>query len=342
MLPLQIVRILNVFHVCGFIDSGSSKISNNLKLRRLIWCIHISLVVILTLFKMYMILQYYPMLRLTEAISEIVQYSTALNTVWMFILDSCVYRQAQHGFWIILQKIDKEFCSQSRCYFRSYLMKFFEFFSINILVMVLTLIASFISVVINIAYFTLFTICAIRMVYYLFCLEVVQFQLKMIENELKAMQIDHTNCIDARNVSHNKIKFSHFEAQRFNWMRGYFHCISEMVALLNKAFGWTQLAGITFCFSFVLTELHWMYLHFHELGYMHRIGNCHTFFFFIKSLEFGCFCFCSCSFQPLHLSSLTGNYSFYIYSTVRPIAPSRFGHEQFYCHLITSKTWWFT
>lgn len=275
MLPIQIVRILNVFDGCGF-NSGSSNLSKNPKSIQLICYAHITIVVILTLFKFYLIVQYYPSLRLTEAISEIVQYSTALNTCWCIVLDNILHQNEHQGFWTVLQQIDTQFCSQSRCNFRNYLIKFIEFFSMKIIIIVVTMIVSFISLVINTAYFVLFTMCAIRMIYYLFCLEVVHFQLKMIENELKTMQIEHIDSFDEKNSIHKTTRFCRFESQRFHWIRGYFHCVYRMVDFLNKSFGWSQVAGIIFCFSFVLTEFHWIYIHFNDLRLAHRIGKCRT------------------------------------------------------------------
>lgn len=272
MLPNQIVRILNIFSACGF-NSGSSNLSRNSQLTKLICCIHITIIVILTFFQLYLIFQYYPSLRLTEEISEIVQYSTALNACWWIVLDNILKNKAHRGFWTILQQIDTNYCSQSRCNFRNFLVKFIEFLSIKIVFIIVLMIVSFISIIINIAYFTLFTMCAIRMIYYIFCLEVVHFQLKELEDELKAMKIEHVDCTSERISMPKSSQYYRFELKRFNWTRGYFHSIYKMVDCLNNAFGWSQVAGIIFCFCFVLTEMHWIYIHYDELREIHRIGK---------------------------------------------------------------------
>lgn len=276
MLPKQVVHILNVFDACGF-NSGTSKLSKNLVFIYIVHAIHLSMALVLTLFEFHLMTEYYPSLGLTEAISESLQYSAALNTYWLIILDSIIHRKSHQDFWQVLQQIDEYFYCQPNSVIRSYMLKFCVYFMKTISIMVIRLfISSFVDFIVDFAYIALFIICEIRMFYYLFCLEVLHFQMKMVENEVKIMM----KILNLANIKRNKslnidvISASYaFEQQRLKWIRGYFHCVYKMMYLLNEVFGWSHVSGISFCFYYILTESNWFYIHFREISYTHRIGK---------------------------------------------------------------------
>lgn len=277
MLPDQIVFILNFFDACGF-NSGSSRFSESRRVSYFIFSVHILMATLLTIYEFRLEDEYYASLGLSEAISESLQYSTALYTYWLIILDSIVNRRAHQQYWIILQRIDTCYSCQPKCGIRLYIFIFVIYFlkTMSILVIRLT-ISSFVGFTVDFAYMVLFIVCEIRMFYYLFCLEILQLQLKMVEDEVKTMVFILNTAGSFRERQSLRMDIIStcysFELQRMKWIRQYFHCAYNMMDLLNQIFGWSHVAGISFCFYYLLTESNWLYIHYGELSHIHRFGK---------------------------------------------------------------------
>lgn len=279
MLPQQILDILCYFDVCG-VNSGSSKVSRNKRATYLIYFVHITTAILLSLFEFHLMSEYYPSLGLIEAISESLEYKAALYTYWLIILDSVVHRRVHEQFWNILQHIDDCFSSQPKCAIRSYVVKFNLYILKTVSIMVIRLtISSITGFIIDFAYIVLFIVCEIRMFYYLFCLEILHMQLKIVEDELKTMmnilslasfREDYSSMGKTITIS----AYDKFEFQRMKWIREYYLCVYQMMCNLNEIFGWSHVGAIMFCFYYLLTESNWFYIHFDELSFTHRVGEC--------------------------------------------------------------------
>lgn len=274
MLPKQIVYIISFFDAFGY-DSGSSTFSKNRKIVHFICFVHVSLAIVLTIFKFHLNVKYYSSLELPEAFSELLQYSTALYTYWLILMDSIVEQKSHHQFWTILQQIHVEFNNQQNFHCRRYLLKFVEFLSVVMAISIWKIATNpLVEFDVEIAYAILFEICLIRMFYYLFCLEIVQFQLNAIRHEMNSIKTlsDRSN--------HRKRKFSHsFDAsehlhatKQLKWIRNYVECVYKMTQYLNEIFGYSHVAAILFFLYFVLTELNWIYIHNSEIQPFHRLG----------------------------------------------------------------------
>lgn len=275
MLPKQIVWMLTFFDIFAY-NTGSSKLSNNKIVSILIYVLHILLIIFVSLFQLQfeaLVLSNYEFL---EIFNQILQYLAALFTYLLTIVDSFVHRRAHTRFWNLVQRIDQNFYQQSRFTFRCYGWKFIEFFS------VMSLSTYLISTVSNNTFFLLICVYDIigevRVFYYLFCLEILHFQLKMIETEMKIIQnnlnqtkVDYSNPAQF-SESTNRVSFE-FELQRLKWIRGYFHCAYEMVNLLNEIFGWSQVQTISFLFYLLLTNLNWVYMNFYTCTAVQFIGK---------------------------------------------------------------------
>lgn len=275
MISNQTMLMLNFFDACGF-NTGASKLFQYQKFKYFVFLIQILLALLLTIFKFHLLVRYYSALAIMEAISESLQYSTALFTFWLIILDSILHHRDHRRFWATFEKIDECFCHQLDITFRSYFFKAIEFFSVTILALAIRIRMSDNQLSTDIAYVILFEICLIRIFHFLFCLEVVRFQLQMIENETKTMK-NVLNSISIKNQCYliyisETSNFYFFEQQRLKWIREYFYNIYKMVDLLNKTFGWSQVAAISFCYHLLLTELTWLYLHFFRLDEVRLFG----------------------------------------------------------------------
>lgn len=282
---------LNFFDVCGF-NTGVSDIFFHRKLKKVIIGVHILLALILTVFQFHLLVRYYSSLTMIEAISESLQYSTALFTFWMIIFDSICHRGAHKLFWQNLEQIDVCFCQQKNLKMQNYYMKFLEFFCATSFALLIRIESdTILHYSTFVAYILLYEICQLRVFYYLFCLEFVNFQLRTIENEVKTMQnaLNFTSKQSTSyllRISETSIFYS-FESQRLKWIREYFFRIYEMINLLNETFGWSQVAAISFCFHLLLTEITWVYIHYMDMSWLYRFGlyHIHTYTLSLKIWE---------------------------------------------------------
>lgn len=276
MLPNRIVNTLNLFDICCY-DTGSSKLSKNRKIINFIYFVHILLAILLTFFEFRMFIEYYPLLGLSEAFSELLQYSTPLFTYWLIIMDSILHRKSHQHFWESFERIHDQFNCRINYNFRSYFIKFFEFFSVSISIVVIKgVIISFFDFDIECAYAIIFKVVQLRIFYYLFCLEIVHSQLNAIENEVKSIERIR-NRLDNRHwyllCTAESDGFHLFALWRLKRMREYVYCVHQMIDILNTMFGWSHVTAILFCFYLLLTDFNWFFIHFNEFSYMYCIGN---------------------------------------------------------------------
>lgn len=264
MVPNKIFRFLIFFDVCGF-NTGSSQISNNRKMLYFIYFVQILLAALITIYKFYLMIYHYPLLPLAAAMSLSLQFLVPLYAYWLIIFDSILYRRVHRQFWRTLQHIDKHFHDQSSFSCWLLIAKFIELFTATTLVISALMVINsnnFAQVRIVITSTFLIKICQVKLFYYIFCLEVVEFQLKMIEHELFVLK-GVVNVEDARKYHPLLVAeisaFYTFLLRRLKWIRGYLHCVHKMINCLNEMFGFSHVAVIFFCYIFLLTDLTWCY-----------------------------------------------------------------------------------
>lgn len=260
MLSSRIVHILNFFDVCGYCTE-SSALTKFRKIRFLIFFTHFSLAILFTIFMFYIFVEYIQIIGLLETINELVQYCIGLLTYWLIILDSFAHSRKHERFWRIVQTIDELFRKQNAVHAR-YLNKFIGFFLVTIashtIIYYQAVLPQTISVFVFVA---LITIGQLRVFYYIFCLEIVNCQLKMIENEIKIMRktVPIIEGYDQHLDNTQGNSFCEFKLKRFKWINGYYHCVVQMTELLNDIFGWSQVASILFFFHSLQTNLNMLY-----------------------------------------------------------------------------------
>lgn len=270
MLPHRITHILNFFDAFGY-NSGTSKLSTTRNLQFIVYAVHIFLILSFSVYETASIPMLFKVFNYSEVLNQILQYWATLFTCWLTIFDSILHRNAHKFFWDVLEIIDQKFCCQSKFSFNCYEVKMVEFFVVTVLttiLMFLTFDYNLLSV--EIAYNFLVLLCEFRVFYYLFCIEIIHFQLRIIENEVKTMQTS-LNC--SANLSQMPKLSQIYELHRFKWTREYFHCIYEMVNLLDEFFGWSHVAAISFCAYLVLTDLHWFYINYSYCDLNQRISK---------------------------------------------------------------------
>lgn len=302
MLPKQIVFVLTMFNTFGVCNSGNSKLS---KYQIHIYFVHFFVATFLIWYLCRLTDIYYSKILLLDALSEILQYLTALSTYCLIICDSIAFRREHHEFWTLVQQIDRSYNSQIDITFRSFTVKFRAYLLKTIIISAYRLCIPYVDLRIDSAYIYLFIMCEVRMFYYIFCLEILYFQLKAIDKELRTI-------IDEFHANENTLP--EFPCERFKWVRGYFHCVYRMMYLLNKIVGWSHVSAISYCFFFLLTEIHWYYIHYNILSDLYKI--CKHYFMGTKCLVIGINKVVHFhDFQSLPLQSYTGLSSYFIYST---------------------------
>lgn len=260
MLPTRVTYMLTFFDALGY-NSGSSKLSNKHLTANLICISHILLAISFTFF--YFNIRLPPSTQFLEIINQLLQYFSSMCLYWLTIWDSFHHWREHHRFWKIYQKINESFQIQHNFTFRLFILKLFSiilstFLSFLICYFVFDSTYYMKEMLLNSIWVKL---CQFRVCYYLFCLELMNFQLKSIESAL--------NQINERiNVP------SDGAAKRFKWIQEYYYCVYKMVTLMNVIFDWSQIAAVIFCFNALVTDLNWICTHIHELSPSYFLGKC--------------------------------------------------------------------
>lgn len=260
MLPSSWSKILYIFDVFNF-NSGQTKFSSNIHLAHFICVIHLSIATFATIF-IYTIVEFLSPKEYVEVVSELLQYLAVLFTYWSIIFDTIFHRQVQQRFWNKLKWVDQRIFSQSSLKYRNFLMKFVEFFTMQMCMLVISVAVTINNIKIDFMYNLLFEIIEMRLFYYLFCLEILTFQLEYIENELKNIQsvinIPKLRLLNIRNSIYT------FELKRLKWIRNNVFYLHEITVDLNEFFGWSHVATILALFYLFLSQINWCYVHLDE------------------------------------------------------------------------------
>lgn len=251
MLPKAVEYMLNIFDTFGY-NSGSTKLSNCWKAASIIYFMHISMLAYFTYAKIHLTLELIAWYRLIDVINFLLQYSAGLYAYWVIILDSFLRRKEHRYFWEIIKKMSKYRKEEHSFTIRCYLFKFVEYFSftlVSVVVMILESGEEHLNKIVFL-YHVIVKICEMRLFYYMFCLELLHFQLTTINDMLKNIQ--------QLNIS--------MKSHRLKCIREYYRYAYEMTNYLNEVFSLSQIAAVSFCFYLICTSLNWYYGHYKELS----------------------------------------------------------------------------
>lgn len=243
MLLNCIGNYLNLFDLCGF-NSGITKISSTLRCVCAIFSIQILMAIVFLYMKILLFRYFCETRGFIEAINELIEYSGSVYTFILIICDSFLHRHTQKRFWQFIQHLETNAYPIGTFSFRSYKIKFIEFFTCSISGLIYRLLPS--SAIIGYqrlhvycGYMIPVRLCQIRIFYYILCMDIVHLQLKYIKHEL------HT--IDK-------------ELLKLKQIRDHFQYVHKTVNLLNTMFGWSQVALVACCFFSVFTDLNYAYI----------------------------------------------------------------------------------
>lgn len=256
MLPNRIGYILGFFDFCGF-NSRSSKLFHSPKSIYSIRSVHILLVATYTIVQYVFFLNFFLSHGFIETINELTSSSMALFVFWLIIVDANLQQRAHKHFWSIFQHIDDNLFDQFNFTFRSYIIICVGFFLATISTFVMrSHFQDHVGFLIFLVYTGPIKINQIRLLYYIFCLKVMHFQLKSLEKA--------------------SVTFNVLGTQKCKWVRLYYRSIYDMAMALNTTFGWSQVAVIPFCYFCLFADCNYIYIHSHEIAANIHIGEfCH-------------------------------------------------------------------
>lgn len=255
MLSKWIVYALVLFNLCGFYTEFF-KTAIHRKISNVAFVFHIVLALFLTVFSIQIQIWMDSHIKKLDMINGFCQYVCSLIAHWTIIAESYIQRKNQQEFWQLLQNIDCHHAQHNQIKPNSYFFKLLEYFSFYF---VLTI--YFFDDIQNDGVFCavniLLLLCQNRLFYYLFYMELINFELKFIVNEIRRT----FEGLEEEGFCKNT-NLKCFEQMRLKWLREYYQLIHALSGCVNSVFGWSNFATVVYTFVFLVTEINWTYKHF--------------------------------------------------------------------------------
>lgn len=206
--------------------------------------------------------------RIIVLINSALVLISAISAYWFTVFDSILYKQEHRLFWRFFKR-NNEFptmlCGLNTLCFK---LKLAMYICTTISCVLLYIITSDVQIGLDMFFHSiLIKICEIRIFYYIFCLDVLYDQLKIIVHKLKTTKTKSNFCI---------------ETNGFKWIRLHYNCIYQMVNLLNDVFGLSQVTGIAYCFYIILTNINYLLVYYNNIPTINALGKSLNIFFLEK------------------------------------------------------------
>lgn len=268
--------IFSIFFICGLFPELSksarriSRIYSNI-----VFGFHLFLTILWTLYsllllswlKVLMILMNHfdvykdVSMPFLEFINKFVPFICASIMYWILLIKAYTQRGSQHMLWKLVQHIDKRYVQHKNIFFKYYSLKFIGYFVLcTIQCYVIFKYSSFpLWIVLTILFVTL-PITSLSLIYqmgqfyYLFYVNLIKFELKMIENEVKQI------CAAYKlkyfwGIYNFHSQIGRFDRSRFLWIREYYQLIYQLSEVINLNFGWLISAIVLYCFCNIVCGL---------------------------------------------------------------------------------------
>lgn len=266
MLPIWLAWFLKSFEILGFGTEFPLESKSKQKRCLIILFLHCLIASLLVLIAFRITKQ--PTDDLLVTVNELIKFFSSLICYWLTLIEAFVKRATQRKFWETLKKIDDCHCLHDRFLVESYMFKYAEFLIVVTLVRVLLLDITELNIddvdlavlAFTYAYFIIVEICLCRVFYFLFFVELVTYELQMIENEVREMV--KVSATDHPWMFLKNIDFTRFDQNRYKWVREYYHLVYELTECINESFGWSQISSVLFCFNILTTDFSSTLFHF--------------------------------------------------------------------------------
>lgn len=251
MYPRWMLILLHYFDLWGF----CTQVQKSQTVYRIILICHIIIATFVTL--TIIVFMGRPVGDNLGVFNDSLKLYTHLIINWIPIIELYLKHRIQRKFWKIMHNIDKEFCSHQYLCFKSYLIKIILFFILLIAMFLNYLLCLHRSELITFWFSFIFIVsfCKNYFFYYLFYLEFIKYELKMVYRETKLMSCYCERCT----LKSSKTFLKKFYCNRFKWIRKYYGSIYDLCDIINTVFGWSNVFAIPMSFLLILADINWFY-----------------------------------------------------------------------------------
>lgn len=274
MYPKWMKKLFLHFDLWGFCTQFKQSLSQP-GIKRILFIFHIISAMIATIVLLNFLIR--PTNDILSSVNDAVKLIAMLLLYWLSILELYLKQETQEQFWKIVQNIDEHFCCHRHFHIKTYIFKFIVYFIVVLIIFLnylKRLIATKKSELYNFcfwyAFVGLFRIN--QLFYYLFFIEFIKHELKMINHESSEMM-----CVCKNGKLKNvKLFVRTFQQHRLKWFRKFYGSIYDLCAIINTVFGWSNLVAIILSFQLILNDFNWFYWKVFNLLQIDLIGNFHS------------------------------------------------------------------
>lgn len=270
------VILLKFYDFCGFHTGVINNKSHACRLNSSrTFLIHVAWTFTLTCFVLMFSMQ--PILNqeaMPYLVNLLLQLFNGIITHWMIIVESYAQRKVQQKFWQIYEHIKQHHKHCKRPMLRLYSLNLIHFFVVVVLIQIFFL-SYHMDYVVNkwyfrLSYLTSQTTYQYRVFYYIFYLELIKYELKLIKVELK--DIATLTNFHSKFIRRTNQRTKRHPYRRSSWsdstvksvneknlkrINAYCQLVYELSECMNQTFGWSNFTTILYCFHFPLTDGNW-------------------------------------------------------------------------------------
>lgn len=199
-------------------------------------------------------------------LNDSLKFAVIFVAHWVSLIELYSKQTLHKIFWIFVFSIDQNFCSHQQFKLTNYLNRMKIYFSLAAIAYGFyfhTLIhnsgSKFIAFWLSYSFLVLFF--KTRSFYYVFYLELIKNELKMIDHELATI-LDDCNSMKSKNFMRNNQfaeQIRSFQQNRFKWIRQYYELVYNLCGTVNTMFGRSNIVIISLTFHLILIDINWFY-----------------------------------------------------------------------------------
>lgn len=196
---------------------------------------------------------------LLEALNNLILYIFACITYAVIIFELYTQRVPLQRFWKLYQKLETLNLDFKSSVWKSFICQFIGYILFTFLMYLyfIIMLPNLKMLIITLLIVSLLKLCEVKIFHYLFYLNIILNQLKIIENEIK-MLVSNSN-----SQSHNRTKLLEI-IQLFDE-------VTEMINQLNLIFKLTSFIVIIYNFLYLISNINWFV--FEELDFSTKVGK---------------------------------------------------------------------
>lgn len=260
MYPKWLNRLFLLFNLWG-LSTRFPKYSNQSKFHFIIFILHIILASLATIFIAFYLIR--PDDDKIARLNDYLKFSVLIFVSWLSLIELYSKQKLQNIFREYVFLIDQRFCSHKQYKLKNYLNKlkiYFIFAAVSYAYYLYRLVhrsgTKFILFWFSYSFMLIFF--KIRSFYYVFYLEFIKNELKIIDHEVTAM-LNDCNVVQLNCVNRKRRFVVKFYRNRFNWIRQYYGLVYDMCCTVNTLFSWSNIVVILFTFHLILIDINWVY-----------------------------------------------------------------------------------